>query len=55
MSGKISESVNPISENKFPVPKDKDIREPLFDFLEEHYGKIRDYKRENSRVRRRRK
>lgn len=24
-----------------PVLKDKDIRKPLFDFLEEHYGKIR--------------
>ena len=28
-------------ENEIPVLKDKDIREPLFDFLEEHYGKIR--------------
>lgn len=41
MSGKISESVNLPFENEIPVLKDKDIREPLFDFLEEHYGKIR--------------
>ena len=29
---------------------DKDIREPLFEFLEERYGKVRILERENRRA-----